>query len=72
MSRRPVSHLTVEQSRRSASAAIARADLFAVDVDAPKRIDHYIDYFGSGAACGHSVVTPDPCGESLLDADGAR
>jgi hypothetical protein len=66
---RPVTHLTVEQPRRSASAAIARAYLFAVDRQ--KRIDQYIDYFGSGGG-RRSVVTPDPCGESLLDADGAR
>ena len=72
MSRRPVTHLTVEQSRRSASAAIARAHLFAVDVDAPKRIDHYIDYFGGGGSVRRSVVTPDPCGESLLDAGRAH
>jgi hypothetical protein len=67
--RRPVAHLTVAQPRRRASAAIARAYLF--DVDRQKRIDHYIDYFGSGGG-RRRVVTPDPCGESVLDADGAR
>jgi len=36
-----------------------------------KRIDHYIDYFGRGSV-RRSVVTPDPCGESLLDAGRAR
>jgi len=40
--------------------------------DPQKRIDHYIDYFGGGGPVRRSVVTPDPCGESLLDADGAR
>ena len=71
MSRQPVTHLNAEQSRRSARAAIARAWLFPVDVDAPKRIDHYIDYFGGGLV-RRSIVTPDRCGESLLDVYGAR
>jgi hypothetical protein len=71
MSRRPVTHVNAEQSRRRASAAIARRQLFAVDVDAPKRIDHYIDYFGSGLV-RRSVVTPAPCRESSLDVSGAR
>lgn len=70
MSRRPVTHGTVEQSRRSASAIIARAYLFKADADAQKRIDRYIDYFG-GTVVRRSVVT-DPCGESLLEADSAR
>lgn len=39
--------------------------------DPQKRIDHYIDYFGGGPV-RRSVVTPDPCGESLLDAGRAR
>jgi len=56
-----------EEARRSASAPIARVHLFAVDVDALKRIVHYIEYFSSGGG-----VTPDPGGESLLDASGAR
>jgi hypothetical protein len=36
-----------------------------------KRIDRYIDYFGSGGS-RRSGITRDPCGESLLDTDGAR
>jgi hypothetical protein len=66
-----VEHLTVEQSRLSASAAIARAYLFKFAGDRQKRIDHYIDYFGSGGM-RRSVVTSGPGGESWLDADGAR
>ena len=64
MSRRPDTHLTVEQSAQS-----VRRDPI-VDGDPPKRIDDYIDYFGSGAA-RRSITSRDQCGESLLDADGA-
>jgi hypothetical protein len=65
MSRRPDTHLTVAQSAQS-----VRTYLF-VDGDLPKRIDDHIDYFGSGAA-RRSIASRDQCGESLLDADGAR
>jgi hypothetical protein len=58
-----------EQSERRTSVPLARTSPVKVAVDRRRRIDHYIDYFGSGAA---RRVTPDPCGESLLDADGAR
>lgn len=70
MSSRPVTHLSAEQSIRSARAEIAPTHLLAVDVDRPKRIDRYIDYFGSGGA-RRTVVSSEPCGESLLDVDGA-
>jgi hypothetical protein len=41
------------------------------NVERPRRVDSYIDYFGSGEAlCGR--ISSDPCGESLLDGDGAR
>jgi hypothetical protein len=46
MSRRPVRHPSAEQTTPSTSA---RALLFDIDVDRHKRIDRYIDYFGSGA-----------------------
>ena len=77
MSRPPVTHLNAEQSTRRTSVPPARTYLVKVGVDRlvkiavdrRRRIDHYIDYFGSGAA---RRVTPDPCGESWLDADGAR
>jgi hypothetical protein len=42
MPRRPDSHLTVEQPARSARTYLLP------DADPPKRIDDYIDYFGSG------------------------
>jgi hypothetical protein len=71
MSRRPLTHLSADESRRSTSAASVRAHLFDVDVDRPKRIDHYIDYFGHGGA-RRPVVTSTSYGEGLLDADNAR
>jgi hypothetical protein len=71
MSRRPVTSLPAEQSGRSAHAAIAPPYSFLVDVDLPKRIDDYIDYFGGGRGRSR-VVSRGPCGESLLHADDAR
>lgn len=44
-------------------AGILRAPSDA-DVARGKRIDRYIDYFGSGGPRGNDV-TRDPCGESL-------
>ena len=46
-----------------------RARLVDVDVNRPKRIDRYIDYFGSGGA-RRPVVTSDRCGESVRNAEG--
>lgn len=48
MTRRPSALVTPEQTRQDASAAIARAQLPAIERDRPKRIDQFIDYFGSG------------------------
>jgi hypothetical protein len=45
--------------------------LAAAVVDRLKRIDRYIDYFGGGGP-RRIGVNLDPCGESLLDAGGAR
>lgn len=64
MSHRPVSNRNAERTTRSVSAPIARTyrvkvavdRLLKVDVDRQRRIDHYIDYFGDGAA-RPSVVT---------------
>jgi hypothetical protein len=53
------------------SAGIVRAHLLAAEVDRLKRIDRHIDYFGSGGP-RRIGDTLDPCGESLLDMDGAR
>jgi hypothetical protein len=52
------------------TAGIVRAPSDA-GVARGKRIDRYIDYFGSGGP-RRNGVSLDPCGESLLDADGAR
>lgn len=71
MSRRTLTHFRVDQSGQDTSAGIVRAHLLAADVDRLKRIDRYIDYFGSGSP-RRVDVTRDPCGESLLDAAGAR
>jgi hypothetical protein len=68
MPRRSLAHAHAELSGRITSIAIARAQLFDVDVNRKKRIDDAIDYFGAG----HIGVTRDPCGESLLDKAGAR
>jgi hypothetical protein len=61
--RRPVMPRSTEPSPQGASAGSSPAHRFAVDVDRPKRIDHFIDYFGTGDA---------PSGPSRLDADGVR
>ena len=37
-----------EEARRNAGTEIARALLLEIEVDRPKRIDQYLDYFGSG------------------------
>lgn len=70
MSRRLVTDRSAEPSGRNAGAASARPHLFHVETGNLKRIDRYIDYFGDGAR--RPVVTADLCGESVLDADGAR
>ena len=41
-----------EDVRPNASVAIARALLLEIEVDRPKRIDQYLDYFGSGEESG--------------------
>ena len=41
-----------EEVRPNASVAIARALLLEIEVDRPKRIDQYLDYFGSGEESG--------------------
>ncbi len=71
MSRRQVTHLGAERSRRSASGKIAPAHRFEVDVDRQKRIDHHVDEIGTGGT-RRRVATTDPCGESWLDANGVR
>jgi hypothetical protein len=70
MSHRRLTDVRFEQSGQDMRAGIVGAPSDA-DVARGKRIDRYIDYFGSGGPRGNGV-TRDPCGESLLDADGAR
>lgn len=48
MSRPPRLHRPAEPFTRSPLVRIARAHLLAIDVDRPKRVDEYIDYFGGG------------------------
>ena len=48
MSRQPSAPVRPEEAERNASPAIARTYLLDVEVDRPKRIDQYLDYFGSG------------------------
>ena len=48
MSREPSAPGNPEQAKRNASAAVARSYLLDIEVDRPKRIDQYLDYFGSG------------------------
>jgi hypothetical protein len=54
MSRRPSAPVSPEEAKRDDSPAIARAHLPDVEVDRPKRIDQYLDYFGSGGESGAS------------------
>jgi hypothetical protein len=55
MPHRPVIAICSEQARGNTSAAIARAHLLDIEVDRPKRIDQYLDYFGSGGESGGSA-----------------
>lgn len=61
MAHRGLTHFPVERSGQDASAGIVGAQLLAAEVDRPKRIDRYIDYFGSGRT-RRLGVTLDPCG----------
>jgi hypothetical protein len=58
-------------TERNVHARSALATLLDADVQRPRRVDSYIDYFGSGEA-RRAGISSDPCGESLLDGDGAR
>jgi hypothetical protein len=48
MSRQPSAPVSPEQAKRNTSVAVARGYLLDIAVDRPKRIDQYLDYFGSG------------------------
>jgi hypothetical protein len=71
MSSKAITHVNREQLRSVASVAMVRALLVHVDADRQRRIDDYIDYFGSGGGRG-TVVMADPGGEPLLPAGGGR
>ena len=43
-----------EEARPNARAAVARALLLEIEADRPKRIDQYLDYFGSGGESGRT------------------
>jgi len=59
MSRQPRAPVSLEEAKRSASPTPAHAYLLDVDGDRPKRIDQYLDYFGSGEESGPSPrLTP--------------
>lgn len=60
MSRRPSDFDSPDQARRNASAADVRARLLDIDVGSPKRIDEYLDYFGSGEESGMSPSRAQP------------
>lgn len=48
MSRRSSAPVSSEQAGRNVSPAIVRAYPLDTELDRPKRIDQYIDYFGAG------------------------
>jgi hypothetical protein len=52
MPHRPSAPVGTEQAGQNVSAAIARARLLDIELDRPKRIDQYIDYFGDGGKSG--------------------
>ena len=60
MSRRPSAVVSSEEAKRNASAAIARALPLEIQVDRPRRIDQYLDYFGSGEESGRSPRISPP------------
>jgi len=60
---------SVQGSRCSAGAAILRGYLSRVDVNRPKHIDDYIDYFGNGSAPEEVPRQATPRGER--DNEGA-
>jgi hypothetical protein len=52
MSHRPSARVSPEPTGRNTSGAGARAHLLDVELERPKRIDRYIDYFGGGKSDG--------------------
>ena len=58
MSRQSSAPVGPEPAKRNASLAVARAYLLDIEVDRPKRIDEYIDYFGDGGKGGPAPAEP--------------
>lgn len=61
---------SAEQPERRVSAPVAPASPLEPDVERPRRIDAYIDYFAGGDTRRTSTAS-DPCGEALLDGDAS-
>jgi hypothetical protein len=62
---------SAEQPERPASAHVSPAGPLEPAVEHPRRIDAYIDYFGTGDTRRTGITSdPDLCGEVLLDGDG--
>jgi hypothetical protein len=59
----------VTNGNRADRKTIVRLLNGALATDRPRRVDSYIDYFGTGDA-RHTTVSSDACGEALLDGDG--
>jgi hypothetical protein len=58
-------------TERNVRARGALAIPLEADVERPRRVDSYIDYFGSGEA-RRASISSGPGGKSLLDGNGAR
>ena len=65
MPRRRLAHVHAELSEGITNIEIARAQLFAIDMDRKKRIDATIDYFGAGRA----EVTATPAARAKIQAE---
>jgi hypothetical protein len=62
MPRRPSPPASSDQARQDMSAATARPHLLDTEFDRPRRIDQYIDYFGSGGTDRPFLESPDATG----------
>jgi hypothetical protein len=71
MASRMDSRRSTAPTERNVRARGMLATSLEADVERPRRVDAYIDYFGSGEARRPSISS-GPRGESLLDGDGAR
>jgi hypothetical protein len=58
-------------TERNVRARGALTTFLEADAERPRRVDSYIDYFGSGEA-RRASISSGPGGKSLLDGHGAR